>query len=456
MQKQKANVLVIDDDKDVLHSVRIVLKPLFTSITTESNPEQLNYLLNHNNYDVVLLDMNYTAGATSGKEGMFWLKRVLDQSPDQQVVLMTAYGDLKLAVEAMKVGAADFIVKPWENEKFQATIQAAFNHSQSKKEISDLKTRQSKMQEILTEPDNQIIGSSPAMQSVYNAIDKVADTDANVLILGENGTGKELVAKAIHQRSSRRNEVFVKVDLGAIAESLFESELFGHKKGAFTDAREDRTGRFALADGGTLFLDEIGNLSLAMQAKLLTAIQAKSVTPVGSDAAIKTDCRIIAATNENLQKLIANKKFREDLLYRINTVEITIPPLRERQEDVALLARHYFNIYNQKYRKSLELSDEAVQHLKKHSWRGNVRELQHAIERAVIMADDAQLTAENFLLKAETGSVNRSDTLKLEEIEKGAIEEAIRKHSGNMSKAAQELGLGRTTLYRKMEKYGIK
>lgn len=455
MEKLGGNILVIDDDKDVLHSARIVLKPIFKNISTESNPEQISYLISHNNYDVILLDMNYTAGATSGKEGLFWLKRIIDIKPEQQVVMMTAYGDLKLAVEAMKVGAADFIVKPWENEKLQATIQSAFNHSLSKKELTNLKDKQTRITAVLTESDQDIIGNSEEMQEIFSTINKVADTDANVLILGENGTGKELVARAIHRKSSKSKEVFVKVDLGSIAENLFESELFGHKKGAFTDAREDRTGRFALAHGGTLFLDEIGNLSLAMQAKLLTAIQTKSITPVGSDKAIQTDCRIIAATNEKLLDLIAAKKFREDLLYRINTVEITIPPLRERGEDISVLAKHFFTIYNQKYRKNLVLTEKAIDHLKLHSWPGNIRELQHAIERAVIMADDQELSPQDFILKPEKGT-KPVDTLKLDELERHAIEEAIIKNKGNMSQAAKALGLGRTTLYRKMEKYGIK
>jgi len=457
MKQEEAHILVIDDDTDVLHTARIVLKPLFSKITTESNPEQIGYLINQNRYDVILLDMNYTAGATSGKEGLFWLKRIIETHADQQVIMMTAYGDLKLAVEAMKVGAADFVVKPWENEKFQATIQAAFNHSQAKREISSLKKKQSSIQEMLTTPDSEIIGSSEAMQHIYNTIEKVAQTDANVLILGENGTGKELIAKALHQNSSRSSEVFIKVDLGAIAESLFESELFGHKKGAFTDAKESRTGRFILADGGTLFLDEIGNLSLSMQAKLLTTIQSKMVTPVGSDEAHATDCRIIAATNENINHLVANKRFREDLLYRINTVEITVPPLRERVSDIPLLATHYLKKNNQKYRKELTISEKAESLLKEHLWPGNVRELQHAIERAVIMAEDSELQPSDFLLKLGGNTPkSKSETLKLEEVEKETIEEAIKRSAGNLSQAAKELGLGRTTLYRKMDKYGIK
>lgn len=454
MSEKRDPILIIDDDLDVLHTARVVLKPLFQKIETESNPEQINYLINHGTYGVILLDMNYTAGATSGKEGLFWLKRIIETRPEQQVVMMTAYGDLKLAVEAMKEGAADFVVKPWENEKFQATILAAYNHSQSKKELLHLKNKQSKMQEILNGGTEQIVGTSEPMKKIYSAIEKVAATDANVLLLGENGTGKELIAKALHQQSARSNEVFVKVDLGAISESLFESEFFGHKKGAFTDAKKERTGRFALADGGTLFLDEIGNLSLAMQAKLLTALQSKTFTPVGGDHPTQIDCRIIAATNENLHEKVKIKQFREDLLYRINTVELVVPPLRMRADDIALLADYFLNIYNQRYRKSLSMSDAAIEYLNNYKWPGNVREMQHAMERAVIMADDEMLEPSDFLLKTPH-SQQKSDSLKLEEVEKQTIEEAIIKHKGNMSKAAKELGLGRTTLYRKIEKYGI-
>ncbi|HNP20183.1 MAG TPA: sigma-54 dependent transcriptional regulator [Fulvivirga sp.] len=456
MDKQEAHILIIDDDKDVLHTAKVVLKPHFSKITTESNPEKLGYLVNHNVYDVILLDMNYTAGLTSGKEGLFWLKRIIDINPQQQVVMMTAYGDLKLAVEAMKVGAADFIVKPWENEKFQATIQAAFKHSLSKKEVVELKKKQSRINEILVAPDSQIIGSSVAIQNIFKTIDKVAPTDANILILGENGTGKELVAKQIHQKSDRAQQPFVKVDLGSISESLFESELFGHKKGAFTSAHEDRTGRFLLADKGTLFLDEIGNLSLPMQAKLLTAIQSKIITPVGSDQSLNIDCRIITATNENLTHLVEKKLFREDLLYRINTVEITLPPLRDRKGDIKQLANHFLQIYCSKYRKHLKLSNDGLSHLENYPWLGNIRELRHAMERAVIMADEEQLKADDFLLKVNTVGKSLGSSLKITEVEKETIEEAINKHHGNMSKAAAELGLGRTTLYRKMEKYGIK
>lgn len=457
MKKVSAHILVIDDDPDVLHTCRIVLKPHFSNITVESNPEQINYLLNHNQYDVVLLDMNYTTGATSGKEGLFWLKNIMTKNPRQQVIMMTAYGDIKLAVEAMKIGAADFVVKPWENEKLQATVYAAYNHHQSRQEVEELKSKNSGLTQLLGGEEAEIIGRSEAMRKIFVTIDKVAGTDANILILGDNGTGKEMVARALHNKSQRSDKVFIKVDLGSISESLFESELFGHKKGAFTDAREDRTGRFELADQGTLFLDEIGNLSLPMQAKLLTAIQHKEIVRVGGNESIPVDCRIIAATNSNLNQLIAAGKFREDLLYRINTVEVHLPKLREREEDIPLLAEHFLNVYSQKYRKNnLKIGKKALDFLSAYSWPGNIRELQHAIERAVIMADDNILQSTDFLLNEKASAPITPDSVNMDEVEKRTIEKAIAKNKGNISKAAKELGLGRTTIYRKLDKYGIK
>lgn len=457
MNKIAANILVIDDDPDVLHTARIVLKPHFANITVESNPEQINYLINHNRYDVILLDMNYTVGATSGKEGLFWLKNIMTKNPTQQVIMMTAYGDIKLAVESMKTGAADFVVKPWENEKLQATVHAAYNHSQSKKEVEELKSRNSSLNKLLTSTEEAIIGHSEPMRKIFSTVDKVAGTDANVLILGDNGTGKEMIARSIHSKSDRSTNVFIKVDLGAVSENLFESELFGHVKGAFTDAREERAGRFELAHGGTLFLDEIGNLSLPMQAKLLTAIQHKEIVKVGGNVPIPINCRIVAATNSNLLRMVAEGKFREDLLYRINTVEVYVPRLRDRVEDIPLLAEHFLNIYAQKYRKtSLSINKRAMEYLCKHSWPGNIRELQHAIERAVIMADDNVLSQDSFLLTDQRASTTSGDSINMDEVEKNTIEKAIAKNKGNISKAAKELGLGRTTIYRKMDKYGIR
>ena len=446
-------ILIIDDDRDVLHTAKVVLKPHFGKVLTEDNPEKLSFIVTNDKVDVILLDMNYTAGMTSGKEGLYWLKRILSINPDQQVVMMTAYGDLKLAVEAMKVGAADFIVKPWENEKLIATIQAAYNHGQTKSEMADIKQKQTEVNKILS-GSQQLIGESPAMKELMEVVNKVAATDANIMILGENGTGKEVVAKLAHQLSGRTGP-FVKVDVGALSESLFESELFGHKKGAFTDAREDRVGRFVLADQGTLFLDEIGNMSLAQQAKLLTALQSREVVPVGGNEPVKVNCRVITATNENLPVLIEAKEFREDLLYRLNTVEINIPALAERKDDIALLAEYFIDKYGRKYRKELMLESEAIAKLKGHSWPGNVRELEHTIERAVIMSDSNRIGKEDILLKGGGTKSSRPDSYNLDELEKYTIEKAIKEHHGNMSKAAKALGLGRTTLYRKLDKYGI-
>lgn len=448
--------MVIDDDRDVLHSARMVLKPVFGEVITESNPQQINYLITHNTYDVILLDMNYTAGVTSGKEGLFWLKSIKERVPEQQVVMITAYGDIKLAVEAMKIGAADFVVKPWENEKLQATVLSAYNHSQSKKEVEALKDEQKSLKALISSQASDIVGNSEPIRQVFKVVDKVARTDANVLILGENGTGKELVAKEMHQKSNRSAGAFIRVDLGSLSESLFESELFGHKKGAFTDAKGDKKGRFELAKGGTLFLDEIGNLPLPQQAKLLTAIQSKEIFRLGENEPVSIDCRIIAATNNDLHAMVEEKEFREDLLYRLNTVELTIPPLRERSSDIALLAGHFLDIFSQKYRKSkMDLEDDAIKYLSGYVWPGNVRELQHAVERAVIMSDGHRLSSGDFLLDDKKVNLPPS-TLNLDEMEKVAIEKAIAKNQGNISKAAKELGLGRTTIYRKLDKYGIR
>ncbi|MBL3654661.1 sigma-54-dependent transcriptional regulator [Fulvivirga sediminis] len=457
MTRLAANILIIDDDTDVLHSARMALKPTFTQITAESQPQQINYLLNQHEYDVILLDMNYTAGATSGREGLMWLQNIIERKPAQQVVMITAYGDIKLAVEAMKIGATDFVVKPWDNEKLQATVRAAYQLSKSQQEVKQLHEKHSGMKSLLNQTKVEIIGRSPAMKELFRMTDKVADTDANIIIFGENGTGKELLAKSIHEKSDRRDNVFVKVDLGTISETLFESEMFGHIKGSFTDARQDKIGRFELAQGGTLFLDEIGNLSLPLQAKLLTAIQHKTVTRVGSATPIDIDCRIISATNNNLFEMVTNSEFREDLLYRLNTVELSVPALAERPEDVPLLADHFLQIFAHKYRKgTLKLSNKSYSLLQRHLWPGNIRELQHAMERAVIMSDDSILQPHHFLLQSSKPKPSYSSTINLNEIEKETIEIAIAKHKGNISKAAKELGLGRTTIYRKMDKYGIK
>jgi len=455
MSKIQAHILIIDDDPDLLHTARFILKPYFTKVEVESNPQQINFLLSNNQFDVVLLDMNYTVGVTSGKEGLFWLKQIKEANEQTQVVMMTAYGDLSLAVEAMKLGAIDFVVKPWENEKLRATVQTAVKLRQSEQKVQNLEEQQEALQKATLDQQSILIGSSDAMKNVLSQVDKVAATDANVLILGENGTGKELVAQAIHTHSLRVAQPFIKVDLGAVTESLFESELFGHKKGAFTDAKSDRTGRIKLANKGSLFLDEIGNLSSSMQAKLLSVLQNRIVTPVGSDQQIPIDIRLICATNQPLKEMVKEQSFREDLLYRINTIEIEIPPLRDRQNDIAELLTHFVQLYGKKYRRdNLSFDESLVAHLKKHDWPGNVRELQHAVERAIIMSSESQLTKEDFSLKTNV-PVLTDDQLNLDELEKHTIQKALEKHQMNMSKTAKELGIGRTTLYRKLQKHQL-
>lgn len=458
--KQAGTILIVDDEEDILMSVKMFLKQHFERIFTESNPQHLPRLLKQYEPDVVLLDMNFRKGDTSGEEGLQWLQKTLELKPGVQVIMVTAYGEVEKAVRALKTGASDFVEKPWRNEKLLATVQSAFNLSQSRQEIQQLQTRQRALTEHLDSSAGDIVGNSLPMQEVYKTIDKVAETDANVLILGENGTGKELVARAIHRRSLRHEEAFVNVDLGAIPESLFESELFGHKKGAFTDAREDRAGRFEAAHSGTLFLDEIGNLSLPMQAKLLAALQNRQVVRVGSNQPVSVDIRLICATNMPLYDMVREKTFRQDLVYRINTVEITLPPLRTREGDIPLLAGHFLKQYGKKYQKGeLELHPAALQKLEQYPWPGNIRELRHAIERAVILSEKNILTPGDFLLHPDfhqsADFFREDETLNLEDMERKLIQRAMNKHQGNISKAADELGLTRAALYRRLEKHGI-
>lgn len=457
MAKVDAKILVLDDDQGVLYTAKMILKQHFETVIIEKDPLKLDFLLNQHKYDVIVLDMNFSYGLTSGKEGIKLLKRILDKDPNAHVLMNTAYGEVDIAVEAMKEGAVDFLVKPWQKEKLLATVQSIYQLSKTKEQVKELKASQKIVVKDQEKGFSDIVSVSPSMKPVFEAINKVAETDANVLILGENGTGKELIARAIHNRSLRVDENFIKVDLGAVSESLFESELFGHVKGAFTDAREDRPGRFEMANNGTLFLDEIGNLSLAMQAKLLTALQFKQISRVGSNKAISLDTRLICATNMPLYDMIVENEFRQDLLYRINTVEIKLPPLRDRAEDIEPIARHFLKVYGKKYRKDkMRLNETTLTKLKKYSWPGNVRELQHAIERAVIMANSHLLAPEDFLLiERPTQNVIASDNYNIEEMEKQAIQNAIRNAEGNLTKAAQALGLGRSTLYRKMTKYSL-
>ena len=459
MDKINAKILIVDDDQDVLLAARLFLRQHFTIVHTEKDPENIPGVLANENYDVILLDMNFSKDSTSGKEGFHWLNVILEIDPAAVVIFITGYGDIELAVQGIKEGATNFLLKPWENKKLLATITANLKVRESKKELEDLRTKQ---KVLIADQDNsysQIIGKSHGMGQVLKAATKVAVTDANVLILGENGTGKELVARAIHKASKRKDEVFISVDLGAISESLFESELFGFKKGAFTDAREDRPGRFEIANKGTIFLDEIGNLSLSLQSKLLSVLQNRKVVRLGSNKEIPIDVRLVCATNMPLYQMVNEGKFRQDLLYRINTVEVKVPPLRERIDDIPLLIEHYLDIYCKKYHSSRKrVSQSTLRRLEKHNWPGNIRELQHAVERAVIMSDSNILEPTDFFLSQMEEAKESSITpvsMNLEETEKMLIRKVIDKHGGNISKAAKELGLTRASLYRRIEKYGL-
>jgi len=449
-------ILVIDDNRSILSAIDLLLKGLCAQVITLPGPQNMMDTLRKNAIDVILLDMNFSAGINSGNEGLYWLQQILAYDHRISIVMITAYGDVELAVKAVKLGAVDFVLKPWDNEKLITTIQSAYLLNRSKKEVDKLKLKEKSLIAELNRNENQIIGSSDAMISLLKTVDKVAKTNANILITGENGTGKEVVAREIHQRSDRANQAMVTVDLGAITETLFESELFGHKKGAFTDAQTDRTGKIETASGGTLFLDEIGNLSLPLQAKLLSALQNRSITRVGDNRPIMVDIRLVCATNCNLVQLVAEGKFREDLLYRINTIHVEIPPLRERQKDIKDLTEFFLKRYSKKYnREGLRISNEAVEKLMKYHWPGNVRELQHAIEKAVILSDQEVLLPSDFLFKNETAIGGNQMDGTLDEMEKTLIKNAIDKSDGNLSAVATRLGITRQTLYNKIKKYGL-
>lgn len=458
MEKKFTKILIVDDNEDVLIAAKLLLKPHAGIIITEKNPNAIPQLLANENYDVIFLDMNFTQDMTSGQEGFYWLNEILKLDPSAVVILITAFGDIDTAVKAVKEGATDFVLKPWQNEKFLATFSSALKLRESRDELTTLKLRHQQLNKELDQNFHDLIGKSPVMIKVFNTINKVAATDANILILGENGTGKEVVARALHRASNRNNEVFISVDIGAISKTLFESELFGHVKGAFTDAREDRAGRFELASGGTLFLDEIGNIPLELQAKLLTVLQSRQVTRVGSNKFKPFDIRLICATNVPIYKMVEEKEFRQDLLYRINTVEIQIPPLRERIEDISLLAEYFLQIYKNKYKKpELRINSAAIKILESYHWPGNVRELQHTIERSIILCDGNVLEPSDFFLspKMEKETDFQIENYNLDEVEKSIIQKVISKNEGNVTKAAKELGLTRTSLYRRMEKYGL-
>lgn len=452
MNLKNARILIIDDDTDVLTAVRLLLKTEAKEVVTEKNPENIRHLLAKQTFDLIMLDMNFNSTIHTGNEGLYWLKKIKAQTQHPAVIMITAYGDIDLAVRSLKEGAADFVIKPWHNEKLITTIREALNKKEASKSADNLISP--------VAAGKTVIGESAAMKDIFLKIEKIAPTDANVLILGENGTGKDLVAHAIHKQSLRANKPFIKVDAGALTETLFESELFGHKKGAFTDAREERIGRFEAANGGTLFLDEIGNISLQQQAKLLSALQNRQIIKLGSNEPIPVDIRLICATNLPLVELANENRFRKDLVYRINTVEITLPPLRKRKEDIPLLAQHYVTMYAEKYIKpNIQLDKKAIDKLVEHPFPGNVRELQYSIERAVIMTEGDTLSASDLIFSpietARMQAEEEEQDMKLSSMEKNTILRVIEKHSGNITKAAKELGLTRTALYRRLTKYDI-
>lgn len=455
MATRQGKILIVDDNEDILFTLKMLLRPRVESITTCSDPKEINRLVSRNQYDVVLLDMNFTADAVSGKEGFYWLERIREISPGTVVIMITAYSDTEKAVRAIKAGATDFIPKPWQNEKMLATVSTALELSLSRSEVRTLKEQKSAL--TSSEPEIEIIGESTVMQNVFRTLEKLKDTDANILLQGENGTGKDLIAYTLHQQSGRRKEPFVPIDLGSIPHELFESELFGHEKGAFTDADKSKPGRIEIASGGTLFLNEIGNLPLVAQSKLLTVIEQRKINRIGSTQETPVDIRLISATNTDLHAAVQEGRFRQDLLYRINTIEITIPPLRKRGNDVALLARHFLRRYSRKYKKEIGgFSGEALQLLKQYHWPGNVRELQHVVERAVILSETGELQYDDFMLRLPVSdSQDKEGKFNLEELEKSTIQEVLRHCSGNMTQAAGLLGITRTSLYRRLEKYGL-
>ncbi len=457
-KKNTGKLLIVDDDKFILLSLQVLFQQYFETVTTLQDPNLISDVLKTHSFDVAILDMNFEKGETSGDAGIYWLQKVKKNDPNTCIISITAYGEISKAVRTVKAGAMDFVVKPWENEKLLSTVLAARELSISRRRIDQLRSQRLILDNQINKDFSDIIGESKEMKLVLDQIERIAPTDANVLIYGENGTGKEVIARAIHKNSTRNSEVLINVDMGSITESLFESELFGHERGAFTDAKEKRIGKFEAASGGTLFLDEIANLPLNLQSKLLKVIQERKITRIGSNQEIEIDIRLICATNVKLDDLVGQGLFRQDLYYRINTVELFIPPLNKRQEDISLLAAHFFQVYKKKYKKTqLQFPDYVVKKLNKFSWPGNVRELQHAIERAVIMCKEKSLRSIDFsfLQSLSARSEVNDQSYNLDQIEKRAIEECIRKHTGNLTKAASELGLTRGALYRRIEKYGL-
>ena len=452
----KGNILIVDDNKSIISTLEILLRPEFDVVRGITDPNQIPTELRKREYNLVILDMNFLAGINTGNEGLFWLNRIKQEHPDISVVLITAYSDVELAVKVLKQGATDFVPKPWDNSKLLATVKAAIQLNLSKKEVGYLRRKEKGLKEEINRDQKDIIGSSPPLLNVLKVVRKVARTHANILITGENGTGKELIAREIHRQSARKDELLVTVDMGALSETLFESELFGHVKGAFTDAREDRAGKFETAHKGTLFLDEIGNLSVHLQAKLLAAIQNREILRVGSNNPIPMDIRLVCATNKNLEKMVEEGLFREDLLYRINTIHIEVPPLRERGNDILILAGFFLKQYASKYEKhGLKMNQKAQEKLLNYSWPGNIRELRHTMEKAVILNESAVLTPEDFFLKSKVTPPLANDLMTLEEMEKRMILSSLERTVGNLTKSAEELGITRQTIYNKVRKSGL-
>ena len=448
-----AKILVIDDNKSVLSALEILLQFEFKSVNTISNPNQISSYPNFQELDIVLLDMNFSAGVNTGNEGLYWLREIKKKAAHVSVIMMTAYGAVELAVEALKEGASDFVLKPWSNERLITTVTSAYNLRKAQSEVKKLKQKENSLKQVINHTKGDIIGTSKALNAVMNLVAKVAKTNVNILITGENGTGKELIARKLHKLSRRGNEVFIPVDMGSISESLFESELFGHVKGSFTDAKGDRIGKFEAANGGTLFLDEIGNLSLQTQAKLLSAIQNKEIVRVGSNQPVPVDIRLLCATNCNLDAMVLDGLFREDLLYRINTISVEVPPLREREGDILTLTNFFLKKFSLKYGKpQLRINQKAEQKLNSYKWPGNIRELLHSVERAVILSEENILTPDDFLLNVNSTLSLNSGPDTLEEMEKLMIANALSKNNGNYSAAADQLGISRQTLYNKLKK----
>lgn len=453
----KGKILVIDDNKSILKSLKFFLEDYFEKVEAISNPNLLPSLLREEEFDVFLLDMNFTAGISTGNEGLYWLKKIKKADIDAIVIMITAYGDIDLAVKAMKEGATDFVLKPWDNKKLYATIKTGFELRRSKKELNKLQNRQKIIESDIDKKHSMLRGKCKSMQKIYKTLEKVATTNANVLITGENGTGKELIAREVHRLSKRKQEIFLSVDLSTITDTLFEAELFGFTKGAFTDAKEDRIGKFEAAKGGTLFLDEIGNLPYHAQAKILTVLQNRQITPMGSNKVTHLDFRLVCATNKNLPQLIEKNLFREDLFYRLNTIQIELPPLRERGEDILHLTEYFINSFKNKYEKhGLKISNKAIDAIANYNWPGNIRELKHTIEKAVILCDTKVIALEDLQLKSNPILKNETyKILSLEDSEKKAIFIALERNNWNLSKTAKDLKIGRQTLYNKISKYGL-